>query len=198
MCIRDRRYWDDVNGGWLDPAMVRKAREEEVGWLRRQEVYEKRTLKECLEVTGAKPIRLMWLDTNKGDNERPNYRSRIVVREKRGQGEEGRKLPAALLFSAMPPLEAVKMLGGLMVQNRSSERGKPLGMRFFDISRAHFYGLAERTVYVELPEEEQDGVHCALLKKSMYGTQDASAIWQRDYTAVLKQDGHEAGKANPA
>eukprot|EP00959_Pyramimonas_sp_CCMP1952_P447043 9359925-Pyramimonas_sp.AAC.1 len=23
------RYWDDVNGGWLDPAMVRKAREEE-------------------------------------------------------------------------------------------------------------------------------------------------------------------------
>eukprot|EP00959_Pyramimonas_sp_CCMP1952_P008082 169201-Pyramimonas_sp.AAC.1 len=32
----------------------------------------------------------------------------------------------------------------------------------------------------------------------MYGTQDASAIWQRDYTAVLKQDGHESGKANPA
>eukprot|EP00959_Pyramimonas_sp_CCMP1952_P347015 7267833-Pyramimonas_sp.AAC.1 len=90
------------------------------------------------------------------------------------------------------------MLGGLMVQNRSSKRGKPLGMRFFDISRAHFYGLAERAVYVELPEEEQDGVHCALLKKSMYGTQDASAICQRDYTAVLKHDGHEAGRANPA
>eukprot|EP00959_Pyramimonas_sp_CCMP1952_P041432 866482-Pyramimonas_sp.AAC.1 len=64
----------------------------------------------------------MWLDTIKGDNERPNCQSRIVVRGKRGRGDEGRKLPAALLFSAMPPLEAVKMLGGLMVQNRSSDR----------------------------------------------------------------------------
>eukprot|EP00959_Pyramimonas_sp_CCMP1952_P219800 4595614-Pyramimonas_sp.AAC.1 len=32
----------------------------------------------------------------------------------------------------------------------------------------------------------------------MYGTQDASAIWQRDYTAVLEADGHKPGKANPA
>eukprot|EP00959_Pyramimonas_sp_CCMP1952_P359557 7529057-Pyramimonas_sp.AAC.1 len=101
----------------------------------------------------------MWLDTNKGDNERPNCPSRIVVREKRGQGDEGRKLPAVLLFHAMPPLEAVKMLGGLMVQNRSSDRGEPLGMRFFDLSRAHLHGQAERAVRVELPEEEQDGVH---------------------------------------
>ncbi|CAK0791837.1 unnamed protein product [Prorocentrum cordatum] len=146
-------HWDDVNGGWLDPAMVR-----------------------------CEAYPLMWLDTNKGDNERPNCPSRIVVREKRGQGDEGRKLPAVLLFHAMPPLEAVKMLGGLMVQNRSSDRGEPLGMRFFDLSRAHLHGQAERAVRVELPEEEQD----------------MSATWQRDYTAVLKQDGHEPGKANPA
>ena len=32
----------------------------------------------------------------------------------------------------------------------------------------------------------------------MYGTQDASAIWQRDYTDVLDKEGHVAGKANPA
>ncbi|CAK0882720.1 unnamed protein product, partial [Prorocentrum cordatum] len=178
--------------------MVRQARKCEVDWLRRQEVYEKRPLQECRKVTGTNPIKLLWTVTNKGDNVRPNYRSRIVVREKRGKGEEGRALPAALLFSAMPPLEAVKILSARMVQERVSSRGQPLGMRFFDVSRAHFYGKAERPVYIELPEQEQDGIHCGLLKKSMYGTQDASAICQWDYTGVLESDGHVAGKANPA
>eukprot|EP00959_Pyramimonas_sp_CCMP1952_P201814 4220142-Pyramimonas_sp.AAC.1 len=153
------RYWDDVNGGWLDPVMVREARKCEVDWLRRQEVHEKRPLQECREVTRANPIKLFWIDTNKGDNERSNYRSRIVVREKRGKGEEGRSLPAALLFSAMPPLEAAKILSAGMVQERVSSRGQPLGMRFFDISRAHFYGKAERPVCTGLPEQEQDGIH---------------------------------------
>eukprot|EP00959_Pyramimonas_sp_CCMP1952_P389167 8154186-Pyramimonas_sp.AAC.1 len=32
----------------------------------------------------------------------------------------------------------------------------------------------------------------------MCGTQDASAIWQRDYTAVLQDDNHAAGIADPA
>ena len=193
----DERYWDDVNGGWLDPHMVREERRREVDWLHKQDVYEKR-IDECRQATGQPPIKLMWINTKKGDHEKPNYRSRIVVREKRGKGEEGRKLPAALLFSAMPPLEAVKILGGMMVQRRRSSRNRPLAMRFFDISRAHFYGKAERAVYIELPDTEADGVHCGLLKKSMYGTQDASAIWQRDYTAVLEADGHKPGKANPA
>ncbi|CAK0886283.1 unnamed protein product [Prorocentrum cordatum] len=194
----DERYWDDVNGVWLDPQMVQEARRLEVEWLHKLDVYEKRTIEECRSVTGQPPIKLMWIDTNKGDHEKPNYRSRIVVREKRGKGEEGRKLPATLLFSAMPPLEAVKILGGMMVQRRRSSRNRPLAMRLFDISRALFYGKAERAVYIKLPDTEADGVHCGLLKKSMYGTQDASAIWQRDYTAVMEADGHKPGKTNPA
>ncbi|CAK0867442.1 unnamed protein product, partial [Prorocentrum cordatum] len=86
----DERYWDDVNGGWLDPQMVREARRLEVEWLHKQDVYEKRTIEECRSVTGQPPIKLMWIDANKGDHEKPIYRSRIVVREKRGKGEEGR------------------------------------------------------------------------------------------------------------
>ena len=35
-------FWGDVNGGWLPPAEVRKARDLELDYLRRQAVYEKR------------------------------------------------------------------------------------------------------------------------------------------------------------
>ena len=28
--IREGKYWDDAKGGWLDPILVRKAREEEM------------------------------------------------------------------------------------------------------------------------------------------------------------------------
>ena len=194
------QYWDDVNGGWLKPELCRNARREELEWVHRQKVYERRPISECIEQTGVPPISLMWLDTNKGDDEHENYRSRLVVRERRfkEKGEAGRVLPAAFLFSATPPSECIKVLGSRMVSQKVSTRGKTLVMRFWDIRRAHFYGIARRTVYVNLPEEEQDGVHCALLLKSMYGTQDASNIFQWDYTELLTGGGHCVGKSNPA
>ena len=90
---------------------------------------------------------MKWIDTNKGDEKNKNYRSRFVVREKRGQkGEEndGRKLPAAQLFSATPPTEAIKMLASIMVTKQRSIRGHKPEMRIWDISRAHFYGQEKR------------------------------------------------------
>ena len=45
-------YWDDANGGWLDSKLVRAARAEELAAIKSYEVYEKRPIKECLEVTG--------------------------------------------------------------------------------------------------------------------------------------------------
>ena len=169
--------WDDVNGGPLKPDKVKTARKAELEWLHEQQVYTQRTIAEAKEVTGKPPIKLLWIDTNKGDDQREHYRSRLVVREVRSKGEEGRALPTAQLFSAMPPLEAVKILGAMLIQDEVSKRGKRLEMRFWDISRAHFYGEAQRDIYVELPDEEKDGVHCAKLLKSWYGTQVASAIF---------------------
>ena len=124
-----------------------------------------------------------------------------MVREKRGKKtgtDSGRKLPAAQLFSATPPSECIKMLATIMVQKQVSIRGKRLAMRIWDIKRAHFYGKAQREIYIELPEEEQDGVHCGLCLKSWYGTQDASHIFQHHYTNILEGDGHNAGLAIPA
>ena len=65
------------------------------------------TAEECWDVTHRAPISLRWVDTNKGDDEFENYRSRIVVRELKRAGL-GAALTAAEVFSAMPPTEALR------------------------------------------------------------------------------------------
>ena len=74
-------YYDSNTGAELDPEQVVKARTDELGWIHRQKVYTKVPLEECYQNTGHPPITLKWLDRNKGDEQRPNYRSRLVVRE---------------------------------------------------------------------------------------------------------------------
>ena len=79
-----------------------------------------------------------------------------------------------------------------------SKRDKPLQIEFLDIAHELFFGTAQREVYVGLLEEEQDGEHCGRQVKSMYGTQDASAIFQDDYTQVLENAVYHNGTASLA
>ena len=65
----------------LDNDKVDAARQDALGWIKRAEVHVKRPITECLEVTGKQPISLKWLDSNKGHSEKPNYQSRLVVRD---------------------------------------------------------------------------------------------------------------------
>ena len=125
----------------------------------------------CWEVTGKAPITLNWIDRNKGDSLHPNFRSRLVVREVKKQHGA---LPSHMLFSNMPPLEAAKILCSLLASKRTSRSGKLLKLALYDPSRAHFYGESQRAVYVSLPEGDEAENMCALLHKTMYGTQDAS------------------------
>ena len=60
--------------------------------------------------------------------------------------------------------------------------------------------LMTREVYITLPEEAQIGdtePMVGRLRKAMYGTRDAPQNWQTHVTAILKQMGFTAGKANP-
>ena len=149
------QYWDDVNGGWLIPEKVRAARAEELAWVKKQGVYEITDESICWSETGQPPITLKWVDTNKGDDEKPNYRSRLVVREIKAKSKgTSREIEASQLFSGMPPLEALKLQLSLMVTKKKSKRGKPLKLALWDISRAHFYGTAQRRVFITLPDEE--------------------------------------------
>ena len=53
---------------------------------------------------------------------------------------------------------------------------------FLDFKRAFLYGDCERDVYIKVPSEDPDcveGVHVGKLRKALYGTRDAPAVWQK-------------------
>ena len=193
----DVEIYDSISGALLDPELVKRARAEELIWVKKQEIYTKVPIETCWERTSRAPITLKWVDVNKGDERNPYYRSRLVAREVKRNGQ--RVLPDHMLFSSMPPLEALKVLCSLMVTLKVSRpRKKPLKLRLTDISRAHFYGRSQRDVFVELPAEDAESGKCGLLQRSMYGTQDASAIWQDDYLQLLMKNGFKKGRAAPS
>ena len=69
-----------------------------------------------------------------------------------------------------------------------SNKGKPLKLRHNDFSRAHFQGTAQRLIYIRVPAEDRQKYgedKVGRLVKSMYGTQDASHIWQLDYVNLV-------------
>ena len=75
---------------------------------------------ECRDA-GMKPSDLIWVDTDKSvDPTRNKIRSRLCAREykTKKQGKIQRALPASQLFSALPPLEAVKVLVSIMMSVR--------------------------------------------------------------------------------
>ena len=163
--------------------------------LKKQQIYEPVDIDEAWQVTGKAPITLKWVDRNKGDWQHPNFRSRLVVREVK---KKGQMLDDAELFSAMPPLEALKVLCSLMVSMKASKHGGALKLRILDISRAHFYGESRRPVYANLPPGREQEGKCARLRKSTYGTQDASSIWQETYSKLLREHNMVQGVAWPA
>ena len=99
------KFYDSVSGTELNTKMVKAARLEELTEIRKRKIYDKVPLSECWSKTGKKPIKCRFVDVNKGDNETPNYRSRLVAQE----FNDGS--PAH--FAATPPLEAVKTLFSL-------------------------------------------------------------------------------------
>ena len=71
-------------------------------YFKRMGVYSK-VPQEEVRKHGAKVITTKWVDTNKGSEVEPNYRSRLVGRELNLSGRPD-------LFAAPPPLEAIKMV----------------------------------------------------------------------------------------
>ena len=166
--IREGKYWDDAKGGWLDPVLVRKAREEEMQYVKKHAVYALVPMSQCWKKTGKNPIKTGWADRNKGTSECPNTRSRWVAKEYNTG-------PRPDLFSATSPLE-VK----LVISEAASSNQKGTVLLVLDVRRAYFHARARRRVYIELPEGDGGGPgsrQCGLLRKSLYGTRDAAQNW---------------------
>ena len=133
------------------------ARREEIDWVHSEDVYEIVPMQEWTDA-GMKPLDLISVDTDKSvDPTRKKIRSRLCAREykRKKQGKIQRALPVFQLFSAMPPLEALKVLVSIMMSVSFSNRGKLLKLRHYDIGRAHFQGTAQRLIYIKLPAEDR-------------------------------------------
>ena len=180
--------WDDVSGAELDPKKDRKAREEEIQYVRTMDLYEKVPIIECYNATGKAPISIRWIDINKGDNVNINYRSRLVAREINIHKRDD-------LFAATPPLEALELI---LSMTTTGNRGETIMVN--DISRAFFHAKAKREVFVRLPKEDikpGEEKMCGKLKYSMYGTRDAAQNWYQEYSSQLVKIGFVQGKASP-
>ncbi len=178
--------FDDLTGATLNPELVAKARQEEIEYFKQMGVYIKVGVDECWAVTGKKPIAVRWIDINKGDEARPNYRSRLVAKEFRTNVNPE-------LYAATPPSECLRMMLSKLATDKNLE------LMYADVSRAYFYAKAVRSVYIDLPEEDRkDGeqMQCGKLKMSMYGTRDAAVNWAMEYAETLRKSGFDQGRAN--
>ena len=181
-------FVDDISGAPLNAELVRQARAEELKHFKQHAVYKKVSLEECKMRTGKGPIGSMWLDINKGDESSPEYRSRFVAKEVNTHAAEE-------MFAATPPLEAKKVLFSLAASQPATTNS--LKLMFVDVKRAFFYARARRDVYVKLPPEDATPGMCGKLLKAMYGTRDAPALWEDDYSNKLKAKGFIQGRASP-
>ena len=180
--------FDDVFGAMLDLKKVQRARMEEVEYVRTMRLYDKVPITECRRRTGKDPITVRWIDINKGDENQPNYRSRLVAREINTYNRDD-------LFAATPPLEALKIIFSMTA---TANKGEIAMVN--DISRAFLHAKAERDVYVQLAPEDtlpgEEGL-CGKLRFSMYGTRDAAQNWYKEYSGQLVAIGFTQGVAFP-
>ena len=107
--------WDDISAAPLDPEMVRAARKLEIKYAEQKPVWVK-IPRATTKQNGWKIVKSRWIDINKGDDQTPNYRSRMVGKEFNDSVLEG-------LFAATPPLEALRLL-----LSHAASRGSPSGV----------------------------------------------------------------------
>ena len=145
-------YLDERTGLKLDVRLTKRAEAEEVEFMQKICLYDVVSNSECWEKTGKPPISTKWVRVNKGTQEAPDIRCRLVARDFKPKGEKDR----SEIFAAMPPLESKKLLfQQAMSQNaRNRSRGEDgLKIMLIDVKKAHLNGFVgeDEFAYIELP-----------------------------------------------
>ena len=190
------QVWDDVRGGWLPIEEVKKARLEELKYVREAPLF-KKVPRTVPHDKGMPIIPIKWVDTNKGTDTEPLYRSRVVAMEFKKASVD--KSGDHELFAPMPPIEALRLVVSHAATSTAS--GKRRGILIADVRRAYFCAKARRPIYVEIPVEDwEDGddTRCAELIQSMYGTRDAARNWSEELRKVMIDMGAIPGLASPS
>ena len=199
---------------------MREARQEEMKYITLKQVWEKCPRNKAIAM-GYKIVDTRWIDTDKGDEDKPIYRSRLVGKEFNTGQEDG-------LFASTPPLEALRFLiseaateakGNLNARRAGAtgasrrrgsawETGGPNKRRevdkvmlISDVSRAFFEAPAKRKVAVVLPDEafepgeEREGI-VGILRQSLYGARDAAINFQNEVKRLMMKLGFVQSKYN--
>ena len=79
--MRDGRFWDDVNGGYLPEDLVLASTREEIDCVDSEGFYEIAPVQECRDA-GMKPLDSICVDTDKTlDPTRKKIRTRLCARK---------------------------------------------------------------------------------------------------------------------
>ena len=180
-CYEDAECVDEVTGNYLDKGLAIKARIAEMQLFRNMGVY----IKVDRNSINGKIISTKWIDVNKGDDNHPDYRARLVGREiKRDQRLD--------LFAPTSPIESLKYIASKCANNRH----KHFKIMTNDIKRAYFYGTAKREIYFEIPEEDRqpgDEHKVGKLNLSFYGTRDATQNLSEEVSKAMETIGFRKG-----
>ena len=147
--IDDVEAWDDVTGKALDPIALRQARLKEMKYVKEKEVWQPISPDEARR-RGWKVVEARWIDINKGDEDAPNYRSRLVAKEFNDGAGEG-------LFASTPPQEALRFLISEAATVRGREDWEDKVIMVNDVARAFFEAPMRRDICVELPRKPARG-----------------------------------------
>ena len=144
----DTQEWQeddyDQQGNLFVPVKVKEGKREEIDWVLKQKLFDYVLESERAERQG-RPYSMKWVLKNEWEK----VRAGLVVREIKRVKSEDEKLEPSDVFSAMPQVESLKPLVSHLVTERVRKRGRNSVHTVFDLSRAHFYGVCERDVYVE-------------------------------------------------
>ena len=175
--MNDEEAWDDVRCGWLDREKMREARLEEVGYIERKKLWDEVSRSAA---SGHRIVSVKWMDTNKGTEENPEIRCRLVARDFRGPDKDREDL-----FAVFSPWELKKLLVSYAADRSDSTTRK---MLLIDVKKAHLNSQCTEDVFIELPEEvgaAQDKV--GKLRRWLYRFPPAAAVWEAQYANKLEE-----------
>ena len=156
---------DSESGKLLNNTRVEKARTEEISVVRELCVWEVVDRPHDEVVFGTR-----WVDINKGDEDKPCYRSQLV-------GQEYKRQAKWSFFTATSPLEDSRiLLICATIEELLNDVGQTVAwteaavLMLTDLRRAHFYSATRRRVHMELPAEAcTDESKVGRLLRSMCG-----------------------------
>ena len=169
--------WDDVKDAELDVKQVRIAREEEVGYMEKRNIWTIVPETDCWEMLGKPPVSVRWGDTLKSDG----VRSRLVARDFKGADKDRDDL-----FAATPPLESKRLL----ISRASTRKNGKLTRKllFIGAKKAHLNPESEEDVYIQLPDEATGGPgKCGKLNSWLYGFRPAAQAWENHYAKKFEE-----------